>query len=114
MTNKTLKMAIGAALLFPALAFAQVEVSNGEAGMIFRDAPSTITRDAVLADMKAGNDTKNGWKYVGGEAVWLLDNSRFVLENGQLVHASDCYFLASLNTPALKDLGPVPSFYMGA
>ena len=32
MTNKTLKMAIGAALLLPALAFAQVQVVNGEAG----------------------------------------------------------------------------------
>jgi len=114
MTNKTLKMAIGAALLLPALAFAQVQVVNGEAGMIFRDAPSTVTRAAVLADMKAGNDTKNGWKYVGGEAVWKMETARFVFDKGQLVHASDCYFLASLNTPVLKDLGPVPSFYRGA
>jgi hypothetical protein len=64
--------------------------------------------------MKAGNDTKNGWRYVGGQAVWTLETPRFVFDNGQLVHASDCYFLASLNAPTPKDSSPAPSFYKGA
>ncbi len=114
MTNKTLKVAIGAALLLPALAFAQVQVVNGEAGLIFRDAPSAITRDAVVADMNSAKVAQNGWRYVGGQAVWTLETGRFVFDNGRLVHASDCYFLASLNTPALKYEGPIPSFYKGA
>jgi hypothetical protein len=91
MTNKTLKMAIGAALLFPALAFAQVQVVNGEAGMNFRDAPSTVTRAAVLADMKAGNDTRtDGSMSVGKRSGRWRPAGRSRTDNWSM---PDCYFL---------------------
>jgi alpha-D-ribose 1-methylphosphonate 5-triphosphate synthase subunit PhnG len=110
MTNKTLTMAIGAALLIPTVAFAQVQVSNGEAGMIFKDAPSTVTRAQVLAQTKSGKVVQNGWTYVGGEAGWTLQQAEFVFDNGQLVHAADCPFLASLNVPVSKDPASAPLF----
>jgi hypothetical protein len=80
--------------------------------MIFKDAPSTVTRDQVRAELKAGTPTGDAhFKYVGGEAGWIHEGPihRMVVENGHLVHASDCPVMASLNAPKTKagsgDLG---------
>jgi hypothetical protein len=51
MTKTTLTMAISAALLLPTMAFAQVQVVNGEAGMIFRDAAREVA-DKIIAKLK--------------------------------------------------------------
>lgn len=114
MTNKTIAIAIGAALLLPTLAFAEVQVVNGEAGMIFKDAPSTITRDQVRAQMKAGDSSQTGWQYVGGKVVWVAPSAKFEFDHGQFVHASDCPVLATLNAPKAKVSNqPLPG-YTGA
>ena len=69
MTKRILAAAAAAALIVPAIAFAQVEVTLGERAIEFRDAPSTLTRDQVRAEMKAARSaTGTPWKYVGGEA----------------------------------------------
>jgi hypothetical protein len=112
MTKQILTAAAAAALLVPALAFGEVVVVNGEAGMIFKEAPSTITRDQVRAELmseKAIGDEH--FKYVGGEAGWAHNSPshRMIVENGRLVHASDCPVMASMSTPKPKatsgDLG---------
>ena len=114
MTNKSLAIAIGAALLVPTFAFAEVQVVNGEAGMIFKDQPSTITRAEVRAQMKSPIPSQSGWLYVGGEAGWTAPSAKFEFDHGQLVHASDCPVLATLNAPKAKGSNePLPG-YTGA
>lgn len=102
MTKRTLTAVAGAALLIPALAFAEVQVINGEAGMIFKDEPSTITREQVRAAINAPSDARGHWRLSGGEAVWTHNDARYVFDGGVLVHASDCPVLATLNTPRFK------------
>lgn len=118
MTNKTLVIAIGAALLLPAFAFAEVQVVNGEAGMIFKDAPSTITRDQVRAELKSSATSGDQhWKYVGGEAGWIYEglSHRMVVQEGRLVHAPDCPVMASLKAPKARGSSePLPGYYTGA
>jgi hypothetical protein len=118
MTNKTLAIALGAALLLPTLAFAEVQVVNGEAGMIFKDAPSTITREQVRAELKSGTAIGDQhFKFVGGEAGWIHEGPthRMVVQNGNLVHAADCPVMASMNTPKAKGSNePLPGYYAGA
>jgi hypothetical protein len=112
MTKRILTAAAAAALLVPALAFGDVVVLNGEAGMIFKDVPSTVTRDQVRAELKSGRTIGDEhFKFVGGEAGWAhtSPSHRMIVENGRLVHASDCPVMASMSTPKAKatsgDLG---------
>ena len=117
MTNRTLAIAIGAALLLPTLAFAEVQVVNGEAGMIFKDAPSTITRDQVRADLKANTAIGDQhFKYVGGEAGWIHESPthRMMVQDGRLVHAADCPAMASMNAPSAKGSNELLPGYTGA
>ena len=117
MTNKTLAIAIGAALLLPTLAFAEVQVVNGEAGMIFKDAPSTVTRDQVRAELRSSTTIGDPhWMYVCGEAGWMHEGLRhkMVVENGVLVHAADCPMMASMSAPKARGSSePIPG-YTGA
>ncbi len=102
MTKRLMRVAAAAALLMPAFAFAQsqVEVVNGERGMIFKDTPSTVTREQVRAELKSAKALGDAhWRYVGGEAVWAHNSHVFKFDNGRLVHASDCPYLATLNAP---------------
>ena len=102
MTKRLMKAAAAAALLMPAFAFAQsqVEVMNGERGMIFKDTPSTVTREQVRAELKSGKALGDAhWRYVGGQAGWAHNSPVLTFDNGQLVHASDCPYLATLNAP---------------
>jgi hypothetical protein len=116
MTKRFLTTAAAAALLVPALAFAEVQVVNGEAGMIFKDAPSTISREQVRSELKSGVNGELHFKYVGGEAGWIHEtpSHRMTLENGSLVHASDCPVMASLTAPKNLPTGTAPAFYTGA
>lgn len=116
MTKRILTAAAAAALLVPAMAFAEVVVVNGEAGMIFKDTPSTITRDQVRAELKSGKTGDVHFKYVGGEAGWSHESPshRMLVENGSLVHASDCPVMASMNTPRPKATGSNDLVYTGA
>ena len=112
MTTKILMAVAGSAMLLPALAIGQVRVINGEAGIIFVDPPSAVARDQVKV---AASDPTAHWTYVGGEAVWRHNGSKYVFDAGTFVHASDCPALATLNKPTSKgDTGtPLPS-YTGA
>lgn len=117
MTNGFLRAAAAAALLVPALAAAQVEVVNGEAGVIFKDAPSMITRDQVRGELKAGaTQSDPHFKWVGGEAGWAHESPshRLVLQSGKLVHAADCPVMASLNAPKTAPAGTGDFGYTGA
>lgn len=117
MTKRFLTAAAAAALLVPALAFAEVVVVNGEAGMIFKDAPSTLTRDEVRAQLKSGKAIGDAhFKYVGGEAGWIHESPshRMLVENGRLVHASDCPVMASMNAPKTNATGSKDLVYTGA
>lgn len=115
MTKRTLTALAGVALLIPGLAFAEVQVINGEAGMIFKDEASTVTREEVRAAIGSPIDARGHWQLSGGEAVWKHNDTRYVFEGGVLVHASDCPVLATLNTPAFKGApgAPLP-VYSGA
>jgi hypothetical protein len=116
MTKRILTAAAAAALLVPALAFAEVVVVNGEAGMIFKDAPSTITRDQIRAELKSGKTGDAHFKYVGGEAGWIHESPthRMLVENGKLVHASDCPVMASMSAPKTTPTGSNDLVYTGA
>lgn len=116
MTNRILTAIAGVAVLVPGLAFAEVEVVNGEAGMIFKDAPSTVTRDQVRAELRAGKPIGDAhFKYVGGEAGWSHEGPthRMAVKNGNLVHASDCPAMASLKAPMPRAV-PGDPVYTGA
>lgn len=117
MTNRFLRAAAAAALLVPALAVAQVEVVNGEAGLIFKDAPSTMARDQVRAELKTGATLGDPhFKWVGGEAGWAHESPthRMVVQNGNLVHAADCPVMASLKAPKTAPAGTADVGYTGA
>jgi hypothetical protein len=114
MTNTIFKAAAAAALLVPALAFGEVAVVNGEAGLIFKDAQSTITRDQIRSELKAGVPSGDShFNYVGGEAGWAHEEHRLVMQTGNLVHASDCPVMASLSAPTVP-AGPGNFGYTGA
>lgn len=117
MTKRILTAAAAAALLVPALAFAEVVVVNGEAGMIFKDAPSTLTRDEVTAQLNSANPIGDAhYKYVGGEAGWMHESPthRMLVENGKLVHAPDCPVIASMSAPKAAPTGSNDFVYTGA
>ncbi len=115
----TKRLAATAALLVPAFAFAQsqVEVVNGERGMIFKDTPSAVTREQVRAESRAGATSgETHFKYVGGEAGWAYQSPshRMVVRDGNLVHAPDCPVMASINTPKTQPAGAGDYGYTGA
>ena len=117
MTNRIFTAAAAAALLVPALAFAQVEVVNGEAGMIFKDTPSTMTREQVRAELRSAPPAGDAhFAYVGGEAGWAHVNPghRLVAQGGSFVHASDCPVMASLTAPKTTPAGARDYGYTGA
>jgi hypothetical protein len=117
MTKRVLKAAAAAALLVPAIAFAEVIVVNGEAGMIFKDEPSTITREQVRAELKAGQALpEEHFRWVGGEAGWshVSPSHRMVVQSGNLVHAADCPVMASLIAPKTRPVGSDDLTYHGA
>jgi hypothetical protein len=117
MTKRILTAAAAAALLVPALAVAEVVIVNGEAGMIFKDAPSTLTRDEVRAQLNSAKTIGDAhFKYVGGEAGWMHESPthRMLVENGKLVHASDCPVMASMSAPRATPTGSIDLVYTGA
>jgi hypothetical protein len=115
--TKILNAAAAAALFVPALAFAEVIVVDGEAGMIFKDEPSHITRAQVIAEMKSGKDVGDvHFRYVGGEAGWIHEtpSHRMEAQGSSLVHASDCPVMASLTAPKTRPVGSDDLVYHGA
>jgi hypothetical protein len=118
MTTRLIKVA-AAAVLLPAFVFAQsqVEVVNGERGMIFKDTPSTLTRAQVRAELNAGASSgETHFKYVGGEAGWAHESPshRMVVRDGKLAHAADCPVMASINAPKTTPAGAGDYGYTGA
>jgi hypothetical protein len=99
MTKKVLSGALGIALLVPAFAFAEVQAVNGEAGMIFKDEPSAVTREQVRAAINAPVNARGHWRFSGGEAGWNHNEARFVFDGGEVAHASDCPIVATLSLP---------------
>lgn len=116
MMKRIFTAAAAAALLMPALGFAEVVVVNGEAGMVFKDTPSTITRDQVRAELKSGRTGEAHFKLIGGEAGWIHESPihRMVVQNGTLVHATDCPVMASINAPKTRPAGSGDMGYTGA
>jgi hypothetical protein len=117
-TTKVLTTLLGAALVAPTLVLASdfSQVVNGEAGVIFKDAPSTITREQVRAEMAANKTPTDGaWKFVGGEAGWINNAPHYVFNGGMMAHASDCPMVtaAAAPRPAERSSEPLPG-YTGA
>jgi len=81
-----------AALAAPAAVLAQpnVIITNGERAIEFLD-PVVVT-----APVQADTPVANGYRYVGGEAVWVIDVPRYEFVGGKLVHAQDCAFKPTL------------------
>lgn len=81
-----------AAMAAPAAVLAQpsVIITNGERAIEFLD-PVVVTAPAQPDTLVA-----NGVRYVGGEAVWVIDMPRYEFVGGKLVHAQDCSFKPTL------------------
>jgi opacity protein-like surface antigen len=112
MTKRTLTVAAATALLIPAISFAQAEVVNGERGLVFKDAPSTLTRAEVRAQITAPAAAPGNWTYVGGEAGWVLSSHKYVFDGGQMTHAANCPVLAALGASKSESTGDLG--YTGA
>lgn len=94
-----------------------VEVSNGERAIVFNDPTSTGAPSGTVGSMNrasTGTYVANGWRYVGGEAVWVLENARYELVGGQLVHSEDCIFKTAYAQVPERSFAPLPSIYLGA
>ena len=103
-----------AALAAPAAVLAQpsVIITNGERAIEFLD-PVVVTAPTQPATLAA-----NGSRYVGGEAVWVIDVARYEFVGGKLVHAQDCNFKPTLadSSGVSKKSAPLDGvpFYTGA
>lgn len=94
-----------------------VEVSNGERAIVFNDPPNTGARTETAGSVSQANTgtfVANGWRYVGGEAVWLLEGARYEFVDGQLVHSDDCIFKTAYAQVPERGFAPLPSIYLGA
>ena len=94
-----------------------VEVNNGERAIVFNDPPSTGARTETAGSVSQANTgtfVANGWRYVGGEAVWLLESARYEFVDGQLVHSEDCIFKTAYAQVPERGFAPLPSIYLGA
>lgn len=83
--------------MLPAFAIAKqpVRVVIGEAGLVFADPVSTLTREPVRAAApESQRDTlaADGWRFAGGDAGWVRESHRIGFDNGRLAHAQDCPF----------------------
>lgn len=115
MTKRSLGAAATIALLVPAVAFAEVQTINGEAGMIFKDESSTVTREQVRAAINAPLDARSHWRITGGEAGWMHSDVQYVFDGVKLVHAVNCPAIATLNMPRFKGGSGAPlPVYSGA
>lgn len=109
-----LALALASPLVAQAAPF--VEISIGEQAMVFNDPPSRSAAAVSVnpAQAKSGTFVADGWRYVGGEAVWALEGALYEFVDGQLVHAEDCIFkTASAQVPE-RGFAPLPSIYLGA
>lgn len=93
--RNTIAAVLASALLLPVFAFAAepFPAAVGEAGVPQQYVPNTVSRDQVREELRAAQRNpiiSNGWRFVGGEAGWSLENHRLTLDQGQLVHAQDC------------------------
>lgn len=80
MLNRTSALIATAALLAPAAAFADMPSHNvpGERGIVFHDTMDTGSRAPAGNNAPAFRGIQcsaDGWRYVGGEAVWVLDRA---------------------------------------
>jgi hypothetical protein len=117
-TKRTVFTILAIALATPLLSQAApyVEVSNGERAIVFNDPPSTDARSGTVDSVQANTGTfvANGWRYVGGEAVWALESARYEFVGGQLVHSADCIFKSAYAQVPERSFAPLPSIYLGA
>jgi len=93
--HRSLAIALAGALALPGIALAEQPVHNviGEAGIVFHDPPSVLTRQQVQdarRETQSNTLAADGWRYVGGEAGWIRESHRMTFQNGRLVHARDC------------------------
>jgi Domain of unknown function (DUF4148) len=93
--TNTIAAALASALLLPVLAFAAepIQPAIGEAGIPFEYVPNTVTRDQVRGELRSAQRnpvTRDGWRFVGGEAGWSRESHRLTFDQGRLIHAQDC------------------------
>jgi hypothetical protein len=95
-----------------------VEVTNGERAIVFNDPPSMgAPRTGTVGSMNQANTSTfvaNGWREVGGEAVWALENARYEFVGGQLVHSEECIFKTAYAQVPERSIAPLPAIYLGA
>jgi hypothetical protein len=118
-TKRAVVTVIAIALAGPLAAQAApyAEVSIGERAVVFNDPPSTGVRPGAAGSVgqtNAGTIVANGWRYVGGEAVWLVENARYDFVGGQLVHSQDCIFKTDYARVSERSFAPLPAIYLGA
>ena len=80
MPSRTFACIASAALMVPISAFADMPSHNipGEQGIVFHDTRDGISSAQVGKDAQAFRGIRcsaDGWRHVGGEAVWVLDRA---------------------------------------
>lgn len=97
------------ALVAPISAFAEMPSHNvpGERGIVFHDTMATNSRAEVGGNAQSFRGIRcsaDGWRYVGGEAVWVLDRA-CINGRDRMVGSSDLMTKpasASITPPAPK------------
>ena len=77
-------------IALPAFASSGTTNVGGEAGVQFHAMPSTVTRAQVqkeLAEWRKNPVTADGYRDVGGEAGFRMEQHRYDFRNGKFVHA---------------------------
>ena len=80
----------------------------------FKFEPSRLTREEVQRTLTDPMGAADLWRFVGGEAGWILEVARLNYRQGQLVHADECLFDSSKSAPARATRPISPSLEGGA
>ena len=81
---------LASAIALPVFATSGTTNVGGEAGVQFHAMPSTVTRAQVqkeLAEWRKNPVTADGYRDVGGEAGFRMEQHRYDFRNGKFVHA---------------------------
>lgn len=111
MLNRNLAGAIAAALLAPTVALAANPAPASQLGLAFDLEPSRLTREEVQRALTEPVGVADGWRFVGGEAGWIIEVPRLKFTQGRLVHADECLFKQSGR--AAMDSGPLSNDVYG-
>lgn len=102
LNRKAVFIFIGASM--PLSVFADMPSHNvpGERGIVFHDTMDAEMRAQPVTQRLRGDwCSADGWRYVGGEAVWILDRS-CMSERARRVSASDAMPTPAAASPPIK------------